>query len=764
MYPVSPKCLDIIKGDSIVVNWAGTITMLDGSVYNFTHRNIDNGSGEINLSCSSSSEIGIGNAYLGEFVARLLDLNVDRYKIKGAVINLTAIVYSERSAINTWGDAAGVTWSDLKTVTWGELLDGASVEYSFPMGVFVVEEAMRSNNAIKITSYDNMHKLDTKLPDQMPTDKKTPYDWIKLACTTCGVSMGFTRREAFKMPNGDRLLSFANSNAEVKTWRDVVAEAAAAMGGNAMMDRNGSLIIRHYGKMSVDVVVAGGRYSSQMSDYQSYYTGIYLSYRDGGLVEYQRNTSTAADDTGLAYDLGYNVFLQISDDSARHKAMKEIIDGMKDRSYTPFSVSIPFNPAYDLMDVIEFYGNQAAKNDVGPITAITFRIGGRMNISCGGANPALQEAKTKETKAIESASSGSGYNDDFWMVMDNAPDDETVEIEADSATKISEALFYAKEELSMLQVAFTATYSLLKTALVEVEVFVDETSIYKTKENQWPGENRLTVTTGYELEGTGSHKVKVYFTVKESTLDIGGGGVLMELNLTSNGIRVAEDDGVYGYSKVTAVVTDDLAYYAQAKQQDFDALEFLSETEFDEGTHYTEAVQGQDTSILIQSAFFSDLNCTAQAAKETITNRRDLYCRISEHAGDGAQFNGRYFARTEDAPPLLFINFTSTSGYSSYGIISNHSDIPAHTGDYYGSLYAGGTLTVGGNTFYLFNMGGWWAIDRSGIAYTVNGKAVNFISNVCYLLIESDVGTIRTMDTDTENDFLSVLAEFAQMG
>ena len=30
-----------------------------------------------------------------------------------------------------------------------------------------------ANKAIKITSYDNMHKLDTKLPDQMPTDKKT---------------------------------------------------------------------------------------------------------------------------------------------------------------------------------------------------------------------------------------------------------------------------------------------------------------------------------------------------------------------------------------------------------------------------------------------------------------------------------------------------------------------------------------------------------------------------------------------------------------
>ena len=740
MYPVSPKCLDIIKGDSIVVNWAGTITMLDGSVYNFTHRNIDNGSGEINLSCSSSSEIGIGNAYLGEFVARLLDLNVDRYKIKGAVINLTAIVYSERSAINTWGDAAGVTWSDLKTVTWGELLDGASVEYSFPMGVFVVEEAMRSNNAIKITSYDNMHKLDTKLPDQMPTDKKTPYDWIKLACTTCGVSIGFTRREAFKMPNGDRLLSFANSNAEVKTWRDVVAEAAAAMGGNAMMDRNGSLIIRHYGKMSVDVVVAGGRYSSQMSDYQSYYTGIYLSYRDGGLVEYQRNTSTAADDTGLAYDLGYNVFLQISDDSARHKAMKEIIDGMKDRSYTPFSVSIPFNPAYDLMDVIEFYGNQAAKNDVGPITAITFRIGGRMNISCGGANPALQEAKTKETKAIESASSGSGYNDDFWMVIGSAPDEDTVTVLENTPTKIGEVLFYAKEEMSEFEVSYTATYILEKTTLIELEVKVDDETVYKTQENQWPAENRITVTTGCKTDTAGSHAVSIWITAKESSLDIGGGGVLYDLNVSRNGEYVAQDYGVYGFRKMTATVTDDYGYYGSAQKLNVGAADIASSYE-DEQSYQGGLSQVQNPKI------------------------SDFYCRISENTGDGASFNGRYFDRTDDSYPLLFINFNSYTGYNSYGVISNHNEIPPQTYNSYGDLMPAGTLEVNGNTFYLFAMSGWWAITRDSIAYSVNGEAANFIGSACYIHInDQQECQIIAANSAIETDFKAVLANFATMG
>ena len=57
MVSVSPKCLDVIKGDSLVVDWSGTITLTDNTVYDFTHRNIDNGSGEINLSCSSMSAV-----------------------------------------------------------------------------------------------------------------------------------------------------------------------------------------------------------------------------------------------------------------------------------------------------------------------------------------------------------------------------------------------------------------------------------------------------------------------------------------------------------------------------------------------------------------------------------------------------------------------------------------------------------------------------------------------------------------------------------
>ena len=153
-----------------------------------------------------------------------------------------------------------------------------------------------------------------------------------------------------------------------------------------------------------------------------------------------------------------------------------------------------------------------------------------MDISCGGENPALQEAVSKETRAVESISNGFSFND-FWMVMDNAPEENSLTVQADTPTKIGEALFYAREDLSMIQIAYTATYTLEQTTLVEAEVFVDETSVYKTQENQLPEENRITVTTGYELSGKGSHKVEVYLTVTEATINVSG---VLSANAASN--------------------------------------------------------------------------------------------------------------------------------------------------------------------------------------------------------------------------------------
>lgn len=566
MYTVPLRYKTVLYDGNITVSWYGTIYLKDNTTAHFTLANISDGSGQLVKKCSDPSIIGIGNAYASELSIQFKDLHIDRYAMFDAVIDLYAKITAD--ALRIWDDLSPLTWNDASMYTWDEI----TREVNFPMGKYVVKESMRTANDVKVTAYDFMVLFDEALPAAMTADAKIPFDWLQLACSTCGVTLGLSRREALRMPNGNRLLKYSNASAESKTWRDIVAQAAEAMGGNAIIGRDGKLFVRQYSFYPNDSIGSGERYSSDISDYQSYYTGIYLTFREGGIQDYQSNTTEQLD-TGLSYDLGYNAFMQISDDGARRRAMKEIIDAQKKLKYTPFKASMPFNPAYDLMDVLEFFENQATHQDVAPITAITFRIGGKMDLSCGGEDPALQGAKSKETKAIESVSSGSGYNDDFWMVMNNAPENASVTINADTPTKLGEALFYAKEANSMFEVNYTATYMLEKSALVVLEVMIDDTVVYQTKENQFPEENRITVTTGCTTDTAGSHTISIWITITEATLDIGGGGVLMAKSVSSNGLYVAANDGVYGYSQVLAMVDDGVGYYVSAQDIAYTAAE-----------------------------------------------------------------------------------------------------------------------------------------------------------------------------------------------
>lgn len=562
MYQVSNDTINLIESRSRKIEWEGTITLTDGAQVAFTRRNISEGTGSLNLSCAPASAATWGNAYLGELVLSFKNLNVDRTKLQNAVIGLSFRVIGTSSI--TWGEAASNTWDELSAYTWGNLV----LSKTIPMGIFIVSEAMRDYGSVKIRAYDNMRKFDKSIP-AIDTQARTPYQWLSLACSTCGVVFGMTYAQVFSLPNGRRLVKFTNSDSSIKTWRDIVAAIAAMIGGNAIMSRSGELIIRPYNDIVVDVISPGKRYSSSFSDYESYYTGLRLSYAETGIQEYATNADRSEDDTGLVYDLGKNPFMQINDGTARAAVMQELIDRQSGLRYTPYRMTGPLNPLYDLMDTLILTGNHA-EDSIAPITSITYRIGGEMSLSCGGENPALMTAESKESKALDGMSSSSNYGEDLWMLMGNAPAAQ-ITIEANTETLVGEILLYAKEINSMIQISYTAAYNLAKTALVTVRLAVDEDTVYTVEQNQFIGTNKITATTGYQFHGTGSHAVRAYLTVSEATIDIGGGGVLMSLDVTENGLYTAADKGVYGFSQVTATVDDAMGFYAQATAVDVPA-------------------------------------------------------------------------------------------------------------------------------------------------------------------------------------------------
>jgi hypothetical protein len=554
MYQVSNDVLTLIQSRSRKTEWEGTITLTDGTEIAFNRRNINTGTGSLNLSCAPDNEATWGNAYLGELVLGFSDIGAERTRLQDAVINLHFRITGD--SLETWGEAAPYTWGDLSATTWGVFLRTASI----PMGLFNVAEAMRDYSSVKVRAYDNMRKFDKPIT-AIDEQARTPYQWLALACSTCGVVLGMTYSQVFGLPNGRRLVKFARTDNTIKTWRDLISAVCAILGANAVIDRSGALILRPYNNIIVDAITPGARYSSSFSDYESYYTGLRLSYEETGIQEYVTNADTSEDDTGLVYDLGKNPFMQITDATARAAMMQELIDRQSGLRFTPYRMTGPLNPLYDLMDTLIFTGNHA-EDSTAPITSITYRIGGEMSLSCGGENPALMTAESKESKALEGMSANNSYGEDLWMLMGNAPVGQSVTIAADTETLVGETMLYAKEANSMLQIAYTAAYNLEKTALVTVRLAVDTETAFTVSQNQFTGINKITATTGYQFHGTGGHSVRAYLTVSKATIDIGGGGVLMSLDVTENGLYTAADKGVYGFSQVTATVDDAMGFYS----------------------------------------------------------------------------------------------------------------------------------------------------------------------------------------------------------
>lgn len=517
MYKVSNAYDKAVKGRSRSIEWYGNIILTDGTIHPFTNANVVQGTGTVYRSCSSQSSIDIGGVYASEFQVSLR-LNIDRFKLFDAVIDCYARLNYQQT-VSTWEDASDFSWEDMISCKWGD--ESKTPYFDIPIGVFTVSEVLRAVNSVKITAYDNMLKFDEDLPT-MDTVARTPFEWLRWICDACGVELGVTNNFIRSLPNGSRNLTFADVSNDLSTYRDLLSDLAVVLGSVATIDRRGKLILLQYKMTVVDTVDSSFRYTSDFSDYQSYYTGMYASYRAKAIQEYFKNVGSL-DDNGLVMDIGYNVFLQIANDTNRNAAVQAIIDNQKNNKYTPFNVTMPFNPAYDIMDILAFTGNQSSEKDIAPITSMTYKINDKMTIQCVGENPKLLTAQSKESKAITGLNDGASLSgtafvsSDFWIMIDSFPED-TVEIMTETLT--TEVKITTTVDNTRTQIVWTGAYELNENATVNVDIHVDDVSIYKVADFQTKGMHTLSVTTGHEINTKGEHTVKVYVTevIDESSL------------------------------------------------------------------------------------------------------------------------------------------------------------------------------------------------------------------------------------------------------
>ena len=363
MYSVSDAFLRAVRSNTRKYFWTGTIVTKGGMTYEFGAKEIVKGSGYISRQCCGSTEIELGTVYAAEMGITLLS-DIDRYTLEDALV----------------------------TLVFHLVLADGSVE-DVPMGVFEVSEANRLAKCLELKAYDFMLRFDKSFNGFETVG--TAYDFIALCCKRCKVELANKRAEIDAMRNGGVTLSVYTEN-DIETCRDVLFYVVQVLGGFFIINREGKLELRKYGKDPVMKVEQRHRFSSSFSDFITRYTAVSSTNKQTQIAEYY-----ALDpDNGLTMNLGVNPFLQFGLKETREMLCRNILADLSVIRYVPFGSDTIGNPALDPGDVLTFTGGQADEGQITCITSIRQKIGGKQSLKCVGKNPRLAQAKSRNDKNI----------------------------------------------------------------------------------------------------------------------------------------------------------------------------------------------------------------------------------------------------------------------------------------------------------------------------------------------------------------------------
>lgn len=386
-----------------------------------TDANIQKGSLSIVKQCSDEQQITIGSVYVSELKAVFVNVNIDRY-----------------------------AWKEKEITLWQGLLIGDG-EYEYvPLGIYRISEAVYSKEGVSVTAYDRMSLFDKTV--KLSVTSGTPYELLAYACENCGVPFGMIREDVEKYANGTTTLSLYTKN-DIETWRDFLYWISQTLGTFATMSRDGKLVLVSYSNTEVDRVDSQHRFiGAGFSDYETYYTGIYLTNADDNTMTYYG----IEDDTGLTLSLGENPFIQYGVTEYKEKLCKEILESLAPIRYVPYQTEmLPSAVVYDLGDVICFSEGIADENKLYCINKINYTFNKSCELVGVGKNPALASAKSKTDKNLEGLRSNASSSDIIFFNYENASavtvkDGETktiIDIRFTSSKKIG-VLFQAEILLS----------------------------------------------------------------------------------------------------------------------------------------------------------------------------------------------------------------------------------------------------------------------------------------------------------------------------
>ncbi len=362
MYQVSDAYKEAINSGVINSYISGTITLTDGTVIDVERDCVENLS--INNKCVDSESLEFGQLYTGEMTADIY-LETDRYSIYDAEL---ALIYN--------------------------LKIGAEYE-SVPLGEFYVSEATKETKTgpIHIVAYDNMGAFKTSYDGTTKTG--TPYELISFICEKAGVELETTKEEIDAMANGSTLLGISPEYGW-ENWQAILSDICEILAGFGYIGNTGGLVIRGFQNNISAYITKNNRMDAGTSaDYLCSYSRILISTSEGDVASGEENG------TGLTMEITDNPFFTKGTQAHNQAVCDSIWETLRLITYTPCSVQLYDDPAYQLGDRICVSDFSFGDGTETLIFSYNWTYRGGNDVECSGENPRLAQTKTTTEKKLE---------------------------------------------------------------------------------------------------------------------------------------------------------------------------------------------------------------------------------------------------------------------------------------------------------------------------------------------------------------------------
>ncbi len=529
MYEVSDAFREAMKRPVQHFRLRGQVIVGLRSFY-FTEDNILKKSFNISNQCSGNELVEIGTVYTAELSATFLRMNLPRYSLKGARI-----------------------------IPRLELLTSEGYE-PVPLGVFLISEANWTTWGVEVTAYDNMSKFDKKI--YLNASTGTIFDFLSLACNTCGVELGMDQFDVQDLPNGRESLAIYQEN-DIETWRDLVSWCAQTTGTFATMDRAGKLVLRKYGTEPVDTIDDYHRYTgAKFSDFETRYTGLSIVNMTAKTTQYY---GLPVDD-GLTYNLGSNPLIQYGLEETLTAQRTAILDAIAVIKYVPMEVDMIGSPAYDLGDVIVFSEGVADAEKLSCVTKYDWTYGGTYTVTGVGQNPALASARSKTDKDITGLLSST--NEDVIHYYDYVNAEEYHIGDEEKAEII--VFHYITTKATHIDFHAEVKYLLETTEIDDEEAaeYTENDGVLKV--TYYLNEEEVTEYHPIETALDGEHLLHLLFTWQSSANVVGTFKVVLELK---GGEVWIGQSAARGYIAGQGLVGDDAWDGTVRIEQEFPAID-----------------------------------------------------------------------------------------------------------------------------------------------------------------------------------------------